>query len=66
MTTVKSKSLLKNQSGQGMTEYLILVFIIAISSIAMVTTLGKDIRGKFKETSQDIKKKLTLKATGGE
>lgn len=38
---------LKGQSGQGMTEYLIIVALIAIAAIGVVTVFGKDIRELF-------------------
>lgn len=38
---------LKRQSGQGMTEYIILVIFIAVVAIAVVTVFGQTIRNWF-------------------
>lgn len=37
----------KRQSGQGMTEYIILVIFIAVVAIAVVTVFGNQIRNWF-------------------
>ncbi|MCB0420270.1 MAG: hypothetical protein KDD61_04700 [Bdellovibrionales bacterium] len=39
----------KNQKGQGLIEYLILVAIIAIASIAVTRVLGQQIKRKYTE-----------------
>jgi pilus assembly protein Flp/PilA len=41
------RKFLKSQSGQGMTEYLIIVALIAIAAIGVVTVFGNDIRELF-------------------
>jgi pilus assembly protein Flp/PilA len=38
---------LRNQAGQGMTEYLIIVALIAIAAVGVVTVFGNDIRQLF-------------------
>jgi len=38
---------MKSQSGQGMSEYLIIVALIAIAAIGVVTVFGTDIRDLF-------------------
>lgn len=38
---------LKNRRGQGMTEYIIIVALIAIAAIGVITTFGNDIRHIF-------------------
>ena len=38
---------LKGQSGQGMSEYLIIVALIAVAAIGVVTVFGTDIRDLF-------------------
>jgi len=37
-------NLLRNQKGQGMTEYIIIVALIAIAAIAAFTYFGKTVR----------------------
>ncbi|MBS2023911.1 MAG: hypothetical protein JST92_16020 [Deltaproteobacteria bacterium] len=43
----KMNTWLRKQSGQGMTEYLIIVALIAIAAIGVVTVFGQDIRQLF-------------------
>ena len=43
--------LFKSQKGQGMTEYLIIVALIAIAAIGVVTVFGRDIRALFSDTT---------------
>ena len=45
---------LKSQSGQGMTEYLIIVALIAIAAIGVVTVFGQDIRQLFAGTTDSL------------
>ena len=41
------RNLMRQQRGQGMTEYIIIVALIAISAIAVVTIFGDNIRKMF-------------------
>jgi Flp pilus assembly pilin Flp len=40
--------------GQGMTEYLLIVGLIAISSVAVVTTMGKNLKVGFAKVANAI------------
>ena len=42
---------LKNDKGQGMTEYIIIVALVAIAAIGIVTIFGKNIRELFGASS---------------
>ena len=42
------KRYLKDKKGQGMSEYLILVILIAIASIATTTTVGAAVKNRLK------------------
>jgi Flp pilus assembly pilin Flp len=44
----------KNKQGQGMSEYLILVLLIAVGSIAVTTTMGSHVHDKIKQIGQKI------------
>ena len=46
--------LVKNQKGQGMTEYLILVALISVVSIGIVKGFGDTIRVKFNQMRTQI------------
>ena len=41
------KTLARNQSGQGMTEYIIIVALIAVLSIGAVSMFGNNVRNIF-------------------
>ena len=47
-----------DSKGQGMTEYLILVMLVAVSSIAITTSVGKIIVRKFKVVRDQITKNV--------
>ena len=44
----------KRQSGQGMSEYLIIVALIAVAAIGVVTVFGRDIRELFSGTTNSL------------
>ena len=41
------RKMMKSQAGQGMTEYIIIVALIAIAAIGVVTLFGDNIRRMF-------------------
>jgi Flp pilus assembly pilin Flp len=47
------KSLVR-QAGQGMTEYIIIVALIAIAAIGVYTAFGKTVRGQMAVTAQAL------------
>jgi Flp pilus assembly pilin Flp len=49
-----------NNQGQGLTEYITLVLLIAIVSIAATKTLGTRIKSKITEASDHINKEISL------
>lgn len=42
------------QFGQGMTEYIIIVALIAVAAIAVTQLFGKTIRGQMAAISQEV------------
>ncbi len=44
----------KNKQGQGMSEYLILVLLIAVGSIAATTSMGKSVFSKISQIQEKI------------
>lgn len=44
---MKKFKLIKNKSGQGLVEYLIIVAIVAVGSIAIIKTVGGNINVQF-------------------
>ena len=47
MTTHKNLKKLRTRRGQGMTEYIIIVALIAIAAIGVITLFGNNIRRLF-------------------
>ena len=45
------KRILRNESGQGMTEYMVLLLLIGISAIALTNTLGGKIRTSLSQAN---------------
>lgn len=45
---------LGSRKGQGMTEYIIIVALVAIAAIAIVTLFGNQIRGMFKHAGDRL------------
>jgi Flp pilus assembly pilin Flp len=46
--------MIKNERGQGLTEYIVLMMLICVVSIATVATLGKTVRKKIMEAEKQI------------
>ena len=53
---------LKRQDGQGMTEYIIIVALIAIAAIGVVTVFGQDIRMLFGASTQALNGETSVNA----
>lgn len=43
----RMNALIRNEEGQGMTEYIIIVALIAIAAIAVITVFGQNLRALF-------------------
>jgi Flp pilus assembly pilin Flp len=52
--------------GQGMTEYIIIVALVAISSIAAVTIFGDDVKVLFGMSSDALSGEVSVAARGRE
>lgn len=46
----------KDESGQGMIEYVILAALLVIVVIVIVRTVGKTMEGKFDKINKELKK----------
>ena len=44
----------RSESGQGLSEYLIIVALVAIAAIGVVTVFGRDIRELFSGTTDSL------------
>ena len=47
-------SLLRSEQGQGMTEYIIIVALIAIAAIAVITYFGQNLRALFSASANAL------------
>ncbi|MGZ3698830.1 MAG: Flp family type IVb pilin [Bdellovibrionota bacterium] len=52
--------MLKNENGQGLTEYLILLLLISVVSIAGAKALGGTIKAKIQEARNHINSDVTI------
>jgi Flp pilus assembly pilin Flp len=50
----RMRKLFRSESGQGMSEYLIIVALIAVAAIGVVTVFGKDIRELFGASTSSL------------
>jgi Tfp pilus assembly protein FimT len=53
-TEEASMNTAKRCRGQGMTEYIIVVALIAIAAIGVYTAFGKTLRGQMASTAQSL------------
>jgi Flp pilus assembly pilin Flp len=54
----------RNEEGQGLTEYLVLILLISVVSIAAAKALGNTVKRKLQEAEHHINQDVTL--SGGE
>jgi Flp pilus assembly pilin Flp len=59
-TARQERSLLRSEKGQALSEYLILLFLIALVSIAGVTQLGTAIKNRLESARKQIATKVDL------
>ena len=50
----KMNSLIRSEEGQGMTEYIIIVALIAIAAIGVVTVFGNNLRVLFTNSANAL------------
>ena len=53
-------SVVRNQKGQGLTEYLILLILISVVSIVSARTLGSTIKSKIQVARDHINKDISV------
>jgi Flp pilus assembly pilin Flp len=49
------KTKLKDRSGQGLSEYMILVMLIVVGSIAASRTLGETLKARLENINEQLK-----------
>ena len=50
----RMKNLVRSEKGQGMTEYIIIVALIAIAAIAVITVFSQNIRALFASSANEL------------
>ncbi len=50
----KMRKMVRGQSGQGMTEYIIIVALIAIAAIAVITVFSQNLRALFAASANEL------------
>ena len=50
----KMNSLIRSEEGQGMTEYIIIVALIAIAAISVITIFGNNLRNLFASSANAL------------
>jgi Flp pilus assembly pilin Flp len=53
-----------DQKGQGLTEYITLLLLVAVCSIVAVQTLGSRIKSKIQQATEHINSDISLDAQG--
>jgi hypothetical protein len=51
---------MKSQSGQGLTEYLILLVLVGVVCVGVSKSLGKVVRGKLEDAKNHIRNEVTF------
>lgn len=54
----------QSESGQGMSEYLILVMLIAVASIAATRSVGKTVHNKMNQIQESVQGVTIESVTG--
>jgi Flp pilus assembly pilin Flp len=51
-----------DQKGQGLTEYIALLLLIAVVSVTAVSTLGRTVKRKIQQAQKEINSEISLHA----
>ncbi len=63
----RMNAMIRSEEGQGMTEYIIIVALIAIAAIGVITVFGQNLRALFAASSNALggQTNQTTSAAGG-
>ena len=56
-----SLRIIKNQSGQGLTEYITILVLVSLVAVGATASLGKTVKNKIKTANERIKTQVVLK-----
>ena len=57
---------MRDRRGQGLTEYITLLLLVSVFSIAAAQSLGKKVKAKIKLASDHISSDITLNPKAGD
>lgn len=60
---MKKNSLVNNQKGQGLIEYLILVALIAVTTIGVIKVVGKNVAAQYENINRAMGAKKSNQLT---
>ena len=60
---MKNKTLIKNQTGQGLIEYLILVALIAVTTIGVIKVVGNNVATQYENINRAMGAKNSQRLT---
>lgn len=53
------QTLLRDERGQDLVEYILILVIIAVASIAVVASFGEDVNNHYEQTANEVQNALT-------
>jgi Flp pilus assembly pilin Flp len=62
---MKTQTFKLDQKGQGLTEYIALLLLIAVVSFGVTKTLGSRVKSKIKEAADHINSDISLQNSAG-
>lgn len=60
----KNKSNRCSQSGQGLTEYLMILMLVSVVALGVMSTLGREIKAKLQVVKNHINKEISPDSSG--
>ena len=53
------QSLLRDERGQDLVEYILILVIIAVASIAVMASYGEDVNNHYEQTANEVQNALS-------
>jgi Flp pilus assembly pilin Flp len=57
---MNAAKLLSNRGGQGLTEYMILVFLVALVSLGTIKAIGSSVMNRLEQVQDTIQREVNL------
>lgn len=62
-SSLSSECMKKTQNGQGLVEYLVLTCLIAVTSIAVISVVGRNLREQYANISAALRRERPVPLT---